>query len=58
MKGIIQAYALFVLLMGIALGYMLYIRIDVIQYMAQVMKRFQFEVVSMLMIRSIIKIND
>ena len=35
MKGIIQAYALFVLLMGIALGYMLYIRIDVIQYMAR-----------------------
>jgi DMSO reductase anchor subunit len=35
MKGIIQAYALFVLLMGIALGYMLYIRIDEIQYMAR-----------------------
>ena len=35
MKGIIQAYALFVLLMGIALGYMLYIRIDEMQYMAR-----------------------
>jgi len=32
MKGVIQAYALFVLLMGVALGFMLYIQIDSIQY--------------------------
>jgi len=35
MKGIIQAYALFVLLMGVALGFMLYVRIDSIQYMSR-----------------------
>lgn len=35
MKGVIQAYALFVLLMGVALGFMLYIRIDSIQYMSR-----------------------
>lgn len=35
MKGIIQAYALFVLLMGVAIGFMLYIRIDSIQYMSR-----------------------
>lgn len=35
MKGIIQAYALFVLLMGISLGFMIYIRIDAIQYMSR-----------------------
>lgn len=35
MKGIIQAYALFVVLMGLALGFMLYIRIDSIQYMSR-----------------------
>lgn len=35
MKGIIQAYALFVLLMGLELGFMLYIRIDSLQYMSR-----------------------
>ena len=35
MKGVIQAYALFVLLMGVALGFMLYVRIDSIQYMSR-----------------------
>ncbi len=35
MKGVIQAYALFVLLMGIALGFMLYVRVDSIQYMSR-----------------------
>ena len=35
MKGIIQAYALFVVLMGIALGFMLYVRVDSIQYMSR-----------------------
>ena len=36
MKGIIQAYALFVLLMGISLGFMIYIRVDSIQYMSRI----------------------
>ena len=35
MKGVIQAYELFVLLMGIALGFMLYVRVDSIQYMSR-----------------------
>lgn len=36
MKGVIQAYALFVLLIGISLGFMLYIRFDSIQYMSRI----------------------
>jgi len=35
MKGIIQAYALFVLLMGISLGFMIYIQVDSIHYMSR-----------------------
>ncbi len=35
MKGIIQAYALFVLLMGISLGFMIYIHVDSIHYISR-----------------------
>jgi len=35
MKGVIQAYALFVLLLGVSLGFMIYIRFDAIQYMSR-----------------------
>jgi hypothetical protein len=36
MKGVIQAYALFVLLIGVSLGFMIYIRFDAIQYMSRI----------------------
>lgn len=36
MKGVIQAYALFVLLIGVSLGFMIYIRFDSIQYMSRI----------------------
>jgi hypothetical protein len=35
MKGVIQAYALFVLLLGVSLGFMIYIRFDAILYMSR-----------------------
>lgn len=35
MKGVIQAYALFVLLMGISLGFMVYIHVDSIHYISR-----------------------
>lgn len=59
MKGIIQAYALFVLLMGISLGFMIYIRIDSIQYMSRlILNQSLHETMVMLVPLEISERND
>jgi len=59
MKGVIQAYALLVLLLGVSLGFMIYIRFDSIQYMSRIiLNQSIHETMVMLLPMSLAERND